>query len=296
MNLFKNRNHKLRKKLVIFLIMVLTALLGISLFNYYEDLVNYFYSKEIIVTKEINQDAQDESLNIPLPAAEPETIIVKNEDGRVVKNGTDGKLIKKKSTKTTTIKSSIVSNILNAQSIPSNVLTLALTAYENAAEKNLISNPKLTIIDYSLPSNHKRMWIVDMNKKKVDLNTYVSHGVGSGDKKTAKNFSNQPNSHQSSIGVMKTGGVYQGHNGTSLYLHGLEKNINDNVYKRHIVMHGANYVNENIAKNAGSVGRSFGCPAIDYRLAKTVINKISNGSIVFIYYPNKNWLNRSVFL
>ncbi len=190
---------------------------------------------------------------------------------------------------------SLDKEIKNAVTIPKKILTLAVTAYKAAEEKDLVDNPKLTIIDYSQPSNKKRMWVIDMNKKKVNLNTYVSHGVRSGGA-IATNFSNRPESHQSSIGVMKTGKTYIGKKGKSLYLHGLEKNINDNVYKRHVVIHGASYVNDRSAKKRGQVGKSFGCPAVDTKIVKTLINEIQGGSIVFAYYPNNSWINNSQFL
>ncbi|MBP9722659.1 MAG: murein L,D-transpeptidase catalytic domain family protein [Gammaproteobacteria bacterium] len=181
-----------------------------------------------------------------------------------------------------------------AASIPKNVLDLAVTAYAKAEEKALVSNHKLTIIDYSQPSNKKRMWVIDMDKKKVDINTYVSHGARSGGK-IAKDFSNQMESHKSSIGVMKTGGTYMGKRGKSLYLHGLEKNVNDNVFRRHVVIHGATYVNDHKAKS-GQVGKSFGCPAVDAKIAKKLISEIAGGSIIFAYYPSTNWIKNSQFL
>lgn len=179
--------------------------------------------------------------------------------------------------------------------IPRNVLDLAVTAYAKAEKKDLVDNHKLTIIDYSQPSNKKRMWVIDMDKKKVDINTYVSHGARSGGK-IATDFSNKLESHKSSIGVMKTGATYIGKKGKSLYLHGLEKNVNDNVYKRHVVIHGATYVSDRVASRVGQIGKSFGCPAVDNKIVKKLIGEISGGSIVFAYYPNKTWINSSKFL
>lgn len=185
--------------------------------------------------------------------------------------------------------------IKNAKGLSKEVLHLALKAYHNAYNDDEIKNNKLTIIDYSLPSNAKRMWVIDMDKKLVDINTYVSHGVRSGEKNSTS-FSNKKESHQSSIGVMKTGAIYHGKRGMSLHLHGLEDNVNSNVYQRHVVIHGASYVSDNIAKNRGQIGRSFGCPAVDNKIAKPLIKKIANGSLVFAYYPLKSWLNSSEYL
>lgn len=175
------------------------------------------------------------------------------------------------------------------------VLDLALKAYHNAIDDGELKNHKMTIIDYSMPSNKKRMWVIDMDRMRVDMNTYVSHGARSGDR-VATTFSNRVGSHMSSVGVMKTGSIYHGHNGMSLHLHGLEDHINDNVFNRHVVIHGSRYVNDSMAKYHGKVGRSFGCPAVDYKIAKPLIKEIAGGSLVFAYYPLKSWLKSSEYL
>lgn len=175
------------------------------------------------------------------------------------------------------------------------VLDLALKAYNNAKKEDGIENHKLTVIDYSLPSNQKRLWVIDMDKKEVLIHTHVSHGARTGDR-VAREFSNKVGSHKSSVGVMKTGNIYYGNSGMSLHLHGLEDDINDNVYNRHVVIHGSNYVSESIANRRGKVGKSFGCPAVDYKIAKPLIQKIANGSLVFAYYPLKSWLKNSEYL
>lgn len=185
--------------------------------------------------------------------------------------------------------------ISDSKGLSKDVLHLALKAYYNASSEEGIENHKLTIIDYSLPSNQKRMWMIDMDKKTVALNTYVSHGVKSGDK-LAKNFSNKLESHKTSIGVMKTGSIYTGKRGMSLHLHGLEDEFNTNVYNRHVVIHGSNYVNDAIAKARGKIGKSLGCPAVDFKVAKPLIKSIANGSLVFAYYPLKSWLKSSEYL
>lgn len=144
------------------------------------------------------------------------------------------------------IEDTIIKNV-SGSGLSRDVLHLALKAYYNAANDGEVNNHKLTIIDYSLPSNKKRMWLIDMDKKTVDLNTYVSHGAKSGDK-IAKEFSNKIRSNKSSIGVMKTGKTYTGHKGLSLHLYGLEEDFNSNVYRRHVVIHGTQYVSDGIAK------------------------------------------------
>jgi L,D-transpeptidase catalytic domain len=144
----------------------------------------------------------------------------------------------------------------------------------------------LSIIDLSLPSSKKRLFILDLNTCKLIFNTYVSHGRNSG-KEMATHFSNKPNSCESSLGFYVTGDTYIGHNGYSLKLNGKEKGINDNACSRGIAIHSASYVNERIARNKGYIGRSEGCPAIPKTLHRKIIEKIKNGTCLFLYSPDK---------
>lgn len=174
------------------------------------------------------------------------------------------------------------------------VFRLATLAYNSAQKYNYVNNHKLVIIDYSKPSTDKRLWVFDMDDQKLLMNLRVSHGKNSGDL-YASNFSNIPHSYQTSIGVMRTGSTYIGKNGLSLNLYGLES-INDNVFKRRVVIHGANYVNENMVSETTTIGRSFGCPAVASKYSEELINLISKGSIIFSYYPKQDWLKNSKFL
>ncbi|MHC1728154.1 MAG: murein L,D-transpeptidase catalytic domain family protein [Syntrophobacteraceae bacterium] len=140
----------------------------------------------------------------------------------------------------------------------------------------------LTIIDYSKPSNVKRMYLIDMETGRVER-FLVSHGRNSG-WAYATEFSNQPESFQSSRGFFVTGRKYLGKHGTALQLHGLEKGTNDNALRRGIVMHGSNYVSmRSVMLNGGRLGRSLGCPAIPAEAAESVINRIKGGSLIYIH-------------
>lgn len=183
-----------------------------------------------------------------------------------------------------------------ASNIDPQVLRLSLTAYLKARQKGLDNKQMLTVIDYSKPSYEKRLWVFDLKHGRTLFNTWVSHGKNSGDA-MARSFSNSPGSLKSSIGVFVTDtDPYQGGNGYSLRMHGLEHGINHNAYNRDIVFHGAWYVNPDTIKRYGAVGRSWGCPAVSDRLAKTIINTIREKTLVFAYYPDKNWLRHSKFL
>jgi hypothetical protein len=182
-----------------------------------------------------------------------------------------------------------------ASNIDQKVLKLSLNAYKNARQRGLDGKQMLTIIDYSKPSTERRLWVVDVRTGKVLFNTWVSHGKNSGDL-MATSFSNQPGSLKSSIGVFLTDQPYMGHNGYSLRLSGLEAGINDHAFSRAIVVHGAWYVQPDVIKKYGQIGRSWGCPAVNPKEAGPLINTIKNSTLVVVYYPDKNWLNHSTFL
>ncbi|ULB33191.1 MULTISPECIES: murein L,D-transpeptidase catalytic domain family protein [Proteiniphilum] len=156
------------------------------------------------------------------------------------------------------------------------------SAYTGYTKLNINNNPLLTVIDFSLPSSEKRMYVLDLEKRKVLFVSYVSHGRNSGEN-FATSFSNLSGSHKSSLGFYRTAGTYNGSNGYSLQLDGLEEGINDKARSRAIVIHGADYCSEKVIKSTGRLGRSFGCPALPKELTKPVINTIKGGSLLFIY-------------
>lgn len=153
----------------------------------------------------------------------------------------------------------------------------------------------LSIVDFSKSSNKKRLWVIDMETKKVVFNTLVAHGMGTGDE-FAEHFSNTDSSHQSSLGFYVTDAAYTGGNGYSLKLLGMDKGYNDAALARSIVMHGADYVNDNFAAAHKRIGRSWGCPAVSRDLAAPIINTIKGKNCLFIYYPDAEYLNSSEWL
>lgn len=162
----------------------------------------------------------------------------------------------------------------------------AIQGYNFLKKSGIIKKDFLTIIDFSLSSTTKRMWIIDMNKNKIICNTLVAHGKNSGED-YAEHFSNQNQSNKSSLGFFATGEVYQGKHGLSLKLDGLEKGINDNARQRAVVIHGADYVSENFIKSHNRLGRSQGCPAVPIGLSKKIIEIIKGKSCLFIYHSSK---------
>ena len=179
---------------------------------------------------------------------------------------------------------------LSPPSLP--VLELALNGYAQLQDK--LKKPLLTVIDYSLPSTKKRLWIIDLAEQKILLHTVVAHGRNSG-ALLAEKFSNRPESYQSSLGFFQTGEAYQGKHGYSLRLDGLEAGINDQARARAIVIHGADYAKETVAATAGRLGRSLGCPAVPPDLSTPLIKLIKEGSLLFIYGKDPNYLRMSKF-
>lgn len=184
-----------------------------------------------------------------------------------------------------------------------NILGLSRKAYELALEgmENLLACGRIengdliSIVDFSRPSDQKRLFVIDLQKRKLLFNTYVAHGQGSGTL-YAKCFSNKPSSFQSSLGFYETSDTYYGKHGYSMKLEGLEKGINHLAEQRAIVMHAAPYVNENYIRSKGFPGRSQGCPALPEKINKPIIEKIKNGTCLFIFGPDHQYLRLSPVL
>jgi hypothetical protein len=172
-------------------------------------------------------------------------------------------------------------------------LAQAIKGYSLMMQKNITSgNPVLTVIDYSLPSDSPRFFIIDINKGSILYKSLVAHGRNSG-ANYAVSFSNRKGSHKSSIGFFVTGETYYGKHGLSLRLNGLERNINDNAMGRAVVIHAASYVNEEFIKRYGRLGRSYGCPALPKENYENIVNTIKDKTCVFIYYPDREYLAES---
>ncbi|MGK7388991.1 MAG: murein L,D-transpeptidase catalytic domain family protein [Candidatus Cyclobacteriaceae bacterium M2_1C_046] len=169
-----------------------------------------------------------------------------------------------------------------------------LLGYLKLKEQGKVKNDHLTLIDFRVSSKKKRMWIIDMKQNKVVHHSLVAHGKNSG-WDIPDNFSNTRNTNKSSLGFYLVSERYIGKYGLSLRLDGMEPGFNSNARTRAIVMHPANYVNDNIGKSLGRLGRSFGCPAIPYKDSKKVVNMIADKSVMFIYYPKEDYLYKTTF-
>ena len=177
------------------------------------------------------------------------------------------------------------------------VFRKAYTGFLNLKDAGKLDQDQslISICDFSLSANVKRLWVIDLDKSKVLFHSLVAHGQGTGEE-YAEQFSNQENSHQSSLGFYVTAETYDGDNGYSLKLKGMDAGYNDAAYNRAIVMHGADYVCDSYIRDNKRLGRSWGCPAVPVALSKPIINTIKSGTCLYIYYPNRNYLAHSVWL
>jgi hypothetical protein len=182
---------------------------------------------------------------------------------------------------------------LNKLGLSKTAFNYAMKGFNYLVQQGRVTKDNIiSIVDFSQPSSHKRLFVIDLNDLRVLFNTYVAHGVNSG-REYANRFSNTPESNQSSLGFYETKNTYLGGNGYSLKLEGLESGINDNAEKRAIVIHGAEYVDESLIRSQGYIGRSWGCPALPEKLHKPIIDKIKDGSCLFIYSTDNAYLKKS---
>jgi hypothetical protein len=161
----------------------------------------------------------------------------------------------------------------------------ALKGFYLLKEKGLIKKDILTLVDFSLSSNIKRLWVIDLKTNVVLFQSLVAHGRNTGEE-FATRFSNSAQSFQSSLGFYATGEIYKGKHGLSLKLDGLEKGINDRARQRAVVVHGADYVSDSFIKGNKRLGRSQGCPAVPVELASEIISIIKDKSCLYIYHPS----------
>lgn len=158
-----------------------------------------------------------------------------------------------------------------------------------------VKNKKIiSIIDYSKPSTEKRFYVIDLEKRQLLYRSLVAHGMGSGDN-MAEIFSNESDSHKSTLGFFVTAETYTGENGYSLRLDGIEPGINDNARNRDLVIHGAKYVSDEYIRRYGRLGRSWGCPALPVDVSMSIIDKISGGTCLFIFGTDSSYTNNSTY-
>ncbi|TNF01447.1 MAG: hypothetical protein EP326_04255 [Deltaproteobacteria bacterium] len=172
-----------------------------------------------------------------------------------------------------------------------------ITNGENLIE---ISRPDTAVIvDYTQTSDKRRFFLLNSTEGTVQ-SFYVSHGRFKASRsnttlkknkntiKEIKYYNNKINSNASSSGLMISGKRYQGKwrgnegDKWSLGIYGIEKDINDNVCERSVVMHGNYKVNE-AGENEGVKIMSSGCFMMDYDYINKLVDRIEEGAIFFVF-------------
>jgi hypothetical protein len=187
---------------------------------------------------------------------------------------------------------SIYNNTKLADKLDYKIFRMAMVGFYNidVPKKNIIS-----IIDYSQPSVNKRYYLIDLENQDLLFNTLIAHGKNSGEN-MARVFSNVPESKTSSIGFFITAETYEGSNGYSLRIDGIEKGINHNARKRDIVIHKADYVSQEFIDQEGRLGRSWGCPAFPNEVSNLIIEIIKDGSCIFVYGEDVSYFQNSKYI
>lgn len=170
----------------------------------------------------------------------------------------------------------------------------ALAAMQCAVNHGAQPGQRLAVIDYSRPSTERRLWIFDLQRKRLLLRDFVAHGRASGEN-LAERFSNRLGSNQTSLGLFRTAESYRGKHGYSLRMDGLDPGLNDLARERAIVIHGANYVSPALVRTQGRIGRSLGCPAVRQEVARLVVDQLKGGQFLFAWHSER-WMRDSAYL
>jgi hypothetical protein len=137
------------------------------------------------------------------------------------------------------------------------------------------------IADFSLPSSEPRFFLLDMVSGVVKR-FYVTHGAGSDPEHDGwlKTFSNVEESLATSRGAYLTRQFYDGKNGFSMRLFGLDPD-NSNADPRAIVIHAADYADPGLIATQGKLGRSSGCFVFPQANLMEVLGRMGPGRLLF---------------
>jgi hypothetical protein len=172
--------------------------------------------------------------------------------------------------------------LYNDIEIPESLDSAVFDAAVRSAAAHGLHPRRLAIADMSQPSTSQRLYIFDMDTKKLVLRTWVAHGQGSGELNATK-FSNRDDSHETSLGLYRVGTkIDSPKHGPALLLNGLDKGINDKALAREIIVHGAEYVSAPFIAAHGRLGRSWGCPAVPEADMARIIDLLADGGLLYV--------------
>jgi len=158
--------------------------------------------------------------------------------------------------------------IVNVDHIPSNEflkLKSKASVAKGFAKKNHFEPSFCFLIDMSLPANHKRFFIFDLERDSIQNSGLVTHGNCNQYWLEGRKYGNQPGCGCTSLGKYKVGNSYNGKFGLAFKLHGLDQ-TNSNAYKRYVVLHSHSCVPE--TEVAEEICQSNGCPTIAAQFLK----------------------------
>lgn len=181
-------------------------------------------------------------------------------------------------------------NLTHNTNLSPQAVQMAFAGYQWALKTQSVKNKDiLTIVDFTVSSAKNRLYVINIKTGAVLMAMPVAHGKKSGSGAYATNFSNKPNSLQSSLGVYLTQYTYSGKHGYSLRIKGLESS-NSNAASRDVVVHSANYASPAYIKARGFAGKSWGCFAVDPNESKQLIQDIKGGSVLYAYGHSTQYL------
>lgn len=161
--------------------------------------------------------------------------------------------------------------------VPNDLLKQAVI-YFDANKSRFPNQSHITIVDFKKRSDKSRLYLINMAMGAVEK-YHTTHGLNSDKNEDgyAESFGNVVNSGKSSLGFMRTAEVYSGKFKRSVRLDGLSS-TNSNVRERAIVFHGWDGV-----KEADVIqGLSWGCITLDWKVKDGVLDRIKEGSLMFV--------------
>lgn len=168
--------------------------------------------------------------------------------------------------------------------VPADLLQQALL-YFDANSSRFSNRNYLTVVDFRPRSDKYRFFLVNLNSGEVEK-FHTTHGIGSDANKDgyANTFGNEPNSGKSSLGYVRVSETYEGNYGYAVRLDGLS-NSNSNMRDRAVVFHGWDHV---VEENKIQ-GLTWGCITMDWRFKDATVNKIRNGSLMYVGVSKKTY-------
>lgn len=141
---------------------------------------------------------------------------------------------------------------------------------------------RMYLVDFRKYSGEQRLYEVDLLQGEV-VAFRTTHGRGSDPSHSgyARDFSNAPDSHMSSVGAYATAGANWGsQQGPNVLLDGLEYS-NDRARERAIIVHGADYADPDFLAREGKLGRSYGCFSLSHADLPALRERMGKGRLLF---------------